>query len=180
MKKQVLFLQGGGGREDYEADAKLVASLQKELGEGYEEHYPVLPDEEAPDFGRISQIAKEITSIKGEVILVAHSLGASMLLKYLSESRIEKAITGIFLIATPYWSGDEDWKQPLKLETDFPDKLPNVPVFLYHSKDDEEVPFEHLWRYVQMLPKATVREITSGGHQLNDDLLVVANDIKNL
>ena len=89
MKKQVLFLQGGGGREDYEADAKLVASLQKELGEGYEVHYPVLPDEEAPDFGRISQIAKEITSIKGEVILVAHSLGASMLLKYLSESRVK-------------------------------------------------------------------------------------------
>jgi uncharacterized protein len=181
MNKHVLFIQGGGGEEDYTADAKLVDSLQKALGETYVVHYPLLPEESAPDFGRKKQISKEISSIKGEIILVAHSLGASMLLKYLSESQVQKKIAGIFLISTPFWSGDEDWKQGLKLHKDFSDKIPKgVPVFLYHSKDDEEVPFEHLALYAQNLPQATVREIASGGHQLNNDLSLVAKDIKSL
>ena len=39
MKKQVLFIQGGGDG-GYEADTKLVASLQKALGKDYEISYP--------------------------------------------------------------------------------------------------------------------------------------------
>lgn len=181
MKRNILFIQGGGGEEDYAADAKLVTSLREVLGEAYAVHYPFLPDESTPDFGRRKQIAQEISSIKGEVILVGHSLGASMLLKYLSENEVEKKIAGIFLISTPFWSGDEDWKQGLKLQENFADKLPeNVPIFLYHSKDDEEVPFDHLALYRQKLPQATVHEIASGGHQLNNDLTLVARDIKSL
>ena len=144
-------------------------------------HYPLLSNESSPDFGRRKQIDKEISLIHGEVILVGHSLGASMLLKYLSENEVKKKIVGIFLISTPFWSGDEDWKQGLKLREDFPDKLPkNVPIFLYHCRDDEEVPFEHLSIYARKLPQATVREIASGGHQLNNNLSLVANDIKTL
>jgi len=156
--------------------------LKENLGEAYLVHYPHLPnDESLPDFGRMKQIGNEISSINGEIILAGHSLGASMLLKYLSESRVQKKITGIFLISTPFWSGDEDWKHGLKLQKDFADKLPeSVPVFLYHCRDDEEVPFEHLARYSQNLPKATIREIASGGHQLNYDLSIVAKDIKSL
>jgi uncharacterized protein len=182
MKKHVLFIQGGGGEEDHAADAKLVASLQNVLGEDYVVHYPLLSDDEsAPDFGRKKQISKEISLIKGEIILVAHSLGASMLLKYLSESQVQKKIAGIFLIATPFWSGDEDWKQGLKLRQNFADKLPKgVPIFLYHSRDDEEAPFAHLGLYAQNLPHATVREIASGGHQLNNDLSLVAKDIQSI
>src|SRR5687768_15013607 len=116
MTKHVLFIQGGGGEEDYAADAKLVASLQQRLGKSYSVHYPFLPDESTSDFGRKKQIGKEISTIEGEVILAGHSLGASMLLKYLSESKIQKKIAGIFLISTPFWRGDEDWKQGLKLK----------------------------------------------------------------
>lgn len=181
MNKHVLFIQGGGGKEDYAADAKLVASLQGFLGEAYAVHYPFLPDESAPDFGRKKQIGKEISLIKGKIILVGHSLGASMLLKYLSESRVQKKIAGIFLISTPFWNGDENWKQGLKLHKDFADRIPkSVPIFLYHSKDDEVVPFNHLELYAQNMPQATVRKITSGGHQLNNDLSIVAKDVKSL
>ena len=181
MNKHVLFIQGGGGEEDYAADAKLVASLQEVLGEAYLMHYPLLPSESSPDFGRKKQIGKEISSIKGEIILAGHSLGASMLLKYLSESRVQQKIGGIFLIATPFWSGGEDWAQGLKLQENFAEKLPeDVPIFLYHCRDDEEIPFDHLGLYAQNLPQATVREIASGGHQLNNDLSLVAKDIKSL
>ena len=162
-------------------DAGTKTSLQELLGQAYLVHYPLLPNESSSDFGRKKQIGKEISSIKGEIILAGHSLGASMLLKYLSESPVQKKIAGVFLISTPFWSGDEDWKQGLKLQENFADKLPkDVPVFLYHSKDDDEVPFDHLGIYAENLPQATVREITSGGHQLNNDLSIVARDIKSL
>jgi hypothetical protein len=42
------------------------------------------------------------------------------------------------------------------------------------------VPFAHLALYRQKLPQAAVCEIVSGGHQLNNDLTVVAKDIKSL
>lgn len=61
------------------------------------------------------------------------------------------------------------------------DKLPkDVPVFLYHSRDDEEVPFSNLALYRQKLPEASFREVASGGHQFNNDLRIVARDIKSL
>jgi len=181
MDRHILFIQGGAGKEDYEADAKLVTSLREALGEGYTVHYPLLPEESAPDFGRKKQIEKEISLIKGEIILVGHSLGASMLLQYLSEKEVKKTIAGIFLIATPFWSGNEDWVQGLKLHENFADKLPeDVPVFLYHCHDDEEVPFGHLRLYSQKIPHALVHEIASGGHQLNNDLSLVAKNIRSL
>ena len=181
MNKHVLFIQGGGGKEDHEADTKLVTSLREALGEDYTVHYPLLFNESSPDFGRKKQIGKEISWTRDGIILVGHSLGASMLLKYFSENEVNKKIAGIFLISTPFWSGDQDWKIGLKLREDFPDTLPkNVPIFLYHCRDDEEVPFDHLSLYTQKLPQATVREIASGGHQLNNNLTLVATDIMSL
>ena len=181
MKKQVLFIQGGGD-DGYNADAKMMESLQESLGKDYQVIYPQMPsDKAAPDFGWQNQIAKEIEKIKDPVIVVAHSLGASLLLKYLSENKSAKKLAGIFLIATPFWSGKEDWIQGLKLKNDFAENLIQITrIFFYHCRDDGEVPFDHLATYRQKLPRAIFREIESGGHQLNNDLSLVAKDILNL
>ena len=181
MKKHVIFIQGGG-EEGYEADAKLVASLRTALGKKYNVDYPQMPSVESlPDFGWLERIGEEISLTNDKIILVGHSLGASMLLKYLSESQVQKIITGIFLIATPFWSGDENWKQGLKLHKDFAVKIPkSTPIFLYQCKDDKVVPFDHLEFYKKNLPQAIFRIIKSGGHQLNNDLSLIAKDIKSL
>lgn len=182
INKQVLFIQGGGSQEDYEADKHLVASLQELLGEAYRVHYPLLPtDESVPDLGRIKQIGHQISRIEGKLIMVGHSLGASMLLKYVSEIEVKIKPIAIFLIATPFWSGDEDWKEGFKLAENFADKVAReLPIFLYHSQNDEVVPFAHLALYRQRMPWATFRQLPSGGHQLGNDLTIVANDIKSL
>lgn len=181
MKKDVLFIQGGG-EKGYEADAKLAASLRRALGESYNVYYPPMQTNEVElDFGWPGQIGKEVSNTKSPVILVGHSLGASMLLKFLSENEIKIKIAGIFLISTPFWNGDENWVKGLKLKEDFANNLPgNIPIFLYHARDDQEIPFDHLARYRKKLPSATAREITSGGHQLNNDLAMIAKDIKSL
>jgi uncharacterized protein len=155
--------------------------LQSALGATYEVHYPQMPDEDAPDFGWGRKIGQEIAALQGEVILVGHSLGASMLLKYLSENAVNRKIGGIFLISTPFWGRDESWQESLSLQENFAEKLPEgVPIFLYHSRDDEEVDFAHLRMYAKKLPQATLREVTSGGHQLGNDLTQVAQDIQDI
>jgi len=179
--KLILFIQGGG-ESGYVADELLVLSLKATLGKEYQISYPeLLSDESEPDFGWTKQIGEEISKANDDLILVGHSLGASMILKYLSENSVSKNIKGLFLIATPFWSGNEKWKAGFKLKNNFTAKLPaEVPIFFYHCKDDEEVPFSHLDRYKQKVTQANFREIKNGGHQVNNDLTLIARDIKSL
>lgn len=181
MAKQVTFFHGGGSRQDYEADEKLVDSLRLKLGTGYVIRYPYLPNDGSPDMGRREQISHEIATDDDDAILVAHSLGASMLLAFLSEMPLKTRIRGVFLIATPFWKGDEDWVEAFKLKPGFAQKMdPKIPLFFYHSRDDDEVPFGHMDIYQAQLPWATFREIATGGHQFNNDLTIVAKDIQAL
>ena len=53
-------------------------------------------------------------------------------------------------------------------------------MFLYHSRDDEAVPFAHAALYAEKLPRATVQEFDGRGHQFNDDLSEVAQGIGRL
>lgn len=184
MTTHVLFIHGAGTGA-YDEDKKLAASLSDALGAGYEVHFPAMADEDnAPYDQWKQQIEAELASLQGTVILAGHSVGASILLKWMSENRVEKPVSGIFLLATPFWGG-AGWRyggyEELALADGFAARLPaGVPVFVYHAHDDQVVPFEHLALYAQTVPQATVREIEAGGHQFNDDLSGVAQDIKAL
>lgn len=181
MTRQILFIHGGG-EGSYEEDGKLAASLQDKLGAAYDVRYPKMPDEDSPGYGSWKdRIAKELAGMDSEVILVGHSLGASILLKYLSEEEVAKTVTGIFLAAPPYW-GTEDWEiEEYALQKDFASKLLEGPsLFVYHSRDDEVVPFEHLALYAESLPRTTIRELDGRGHQFDDDLSEVAQDIERV
>jgi hypothetical protein len=181
MKQQILFIQGGGDG-GYDFDKALVASLQKALGDNYDIKYPeIKSDESASDFGWNKQIGAEISNVSSNFILVGHSFGASMILKFLSENLIDKKIKAIFLVATPFWSGNEKWKEGFKLREDFPQKLPKkVPIFFYHTKDDEEIPFSHFEQYREKIKRGIFFEIKTGGHQLNNDLSILAKEILKL
>jgi len=181
MRKRVLFIHGGG-EGAYEEDRKLAASLQDALGAAYDVRCPKMPNEDRPVYEAWKErITKELDALEGEVILVGHSLGGSILLKCLSEDEVEKHVSGLFLVATPYW-GVEDWEvDEYALPEDFASKLPKaITVFLYHSRDDEVVPFAHATLYAEKLSRATVREFDGRGHQFDDDLSEVALDIGRL
>jgi hypothetical protein len=67
----------------------------------------------------------------------------------------------------------------MNLPHDFAAMLPAIPrIFLYHSRDDEVVPFAHRMLYAAKLPQATIRELDGRGHQFGNDLAEVAEDIK--
>jgi len=180
MVKRVLFIHGGG-EGAYEADIKLATSLQDALGAAYDVRCPRIPDDDHTGYAAWrDRVSRELAALDGEVILVGHSVGGSVLLKYFSEEEVESPVAGLFSVAAPYW-GVEDWEvDEFTLQEDFASELPpELPVFLYHGREDEVVPFAHLALYARGLPRATVREIEGRGHQLDDDLSEVARDIRN-
>jgi uncharacterized protein len=103
-------------------------------------------------------------TMEGMVYLVGHSLGGSVLLKYLAEAGMDRVlvptpasitIAGLFLLAVPFW-GTPDWEvDAYALPEGFAARLPpGLPVLLYHCRDDAVVPFAHLALYAQHLPHA--------------------------
>jgi predicted alpha/beta hydrolase family esterase len=184
VTKQVLFIQGAG-EGAYDEDQKLAESLQQSLGTGYAVVYPAMPSEDdAPPEQWQQLIDKELAAMPGPVVLVGHSVGASVILRWLSERKADAPITGIFLLASPYWGGD-GWRyegyEKLALPDGFAASLPTgISIALYHCRDDEVVPFEHLSLYTRMLPQARIQACDAGGHQFNNDLSAVAKDIKSL
>lgn len=181
MKKQVLFIQGAG-EGAYKEDEKLAAALQNVLGSEYHMSYPQMPNEASPeDRAWMAQISKELASLDGKVILVGHSAGGAVLLKYLLKEKIRNPIAGIFLISVPYWGPEDEDDDEYLLHEGFASKLPKgVPIFLYHSRDDEWVPFAHFEIYAEKIPQAIIREFDGRGHQFNNDLSEVADDIKRV
>lgn len=187
---RVLLIHGGGAGA-FAADAALAASLRDGLGAGYAMHYPQMPDEEQPTYvAWRDRIAQELATMEGVVFLVGHSLGGSVLLKYLAEAGMDRVlvptpapitIAGLFLLAVPFW-GTPDWEvDEYALPEGFAGRLPpGLPVFLYHCRDDTVVPFTHVALYAQHMPHATIRAIDQGGHQLDNDFAAVARDISAL
>jgi uncharacterized protein len=67
------------------------------------------------------------------------------------------------------------------LREDFGSKLPHgAPIFLYHSRDDEIVPFAHLNLCAERLPAAAIRAVDGRGHQFAHNLSEVVADIESL
>lgn len=179
MNTCVLFIQGGGDGAHTE-DKLLADSLKRALGPDYDVRYPRMPDESNPSVEVWGQkISSELSKISGKVILVAHSVGGSILLQYLSDAKFEHSIGGLFVLAAPTWD-DSQWNfDDLKLPRNIAEKLALIPrIFFYHCHDDEIVPFVHLALHAKQLPQAITRAISHGGHQFGNDLARIAMDIR--
>jgi predicted alpha/beta hydrolase family esterase len=182
--KHLLFIQGAGSGA-YDADQPLADSLRRALGPRYDVRYPAMPNEDDAPYEQWSrQIEAELAAMPGSAVLVGHSVGASVLVKWLSERTDEHSIAGVFLVACPYWGGD-GWRyegyEEYELQSERVAGLPReTSVYLYHCRDDATVPFDHLALYAHDLPQATVRPFDGCGHQFNDDLSAVARDIEAL
>lgn len=181
MAGHVLFIQGAAAGA-YDEDMRLAENLGTSLGQRFEVHYPRMPNEDDASYAQWrEQIELEFASMPGPVVVAGHSVGASVLMKWLSERQDERSIAGAFLLACPYWGG-EGWRyegyEELELQPGFAARLqPEMPIHLYHCRDDEVVPFGHLALWARALPQAVIRAIDAGGHQFNNDLSALAQDI---
>lgn len=105
-----------------------------------------------------------------DLILVGHSLGAMFLIKYLWENTFPKKIHQLHLISSVFDESDMDEDE--KYSGDFaysPEIIPNIKtqvdqIFLYHSTDDDIVPYSHTEKIKAYVPDAKLITLTDRGH----------------
>jgi predicted alpha/beta hydrolase family esterase len=179
--KPVLAVHGAGDPRQPEGSAHLFDWLARELGSDYHVSAPTMPKPDEPHYGPWrDRIAQELRTIQDGIILVGHSFGGSVLVKYLAEGSTPVAVRGLFLVSVPYW-GPGGWQyDEYDLPDEFAEHLPPAPIFLYHSRDDPEVEFSHLGLYAAALPQATLRPIDGAEHSFTRGLPQLVTDIKGL
>ncbi|WP_221391779.1 alpha/beta hydrolase [Dyadobacter sp. NIV53] len=183
MKRQILFIHSAEKQGPERGSGHILSYLNKNLGNEYEIISPKMPGFENPQYESWKNtIDKKINSLQNELILIGHSLGGSVLLKYLSEQKINTIISGLFLIAAPYWEQDSEWNiEEFIPHKEFASRLPQISsIFLYHSRDDQWVPFSHVYHYSAKLPDATVRKFGVSGHNFIQGFPEIIKDIKEL
>ena len=180
--RRVLFVQGGGPGAHDEWDNRLVDSLGSELGPDYEIRYPRMPDEGNPRYAVWKPaLERELSALEEGAIVAGHSIGGTILIHLLAEWTPSIELGAICLIAAPFigaggWPSDEIEPRP-----DLAERLPrDVPIFLYHGREDHDVPFSHVDLYARAIPGARVRRLHGRDHQLDDRLSEIAADIRQL
>lgn len=182
MTTRVLFVQGGGAGTHDAWDNKLVDSLRRELGPGYDVRYPRMPNEADPSYLLWkAALTVEIAGLDDGAIAIGHSIGGTILISLLAETPPSRTLAGVFLIAAPF-VGTGGWpSEDVKPMDDLGARLPpRIPVSLYHGSADDTAPPEHVGLYEAAIPDAIVHRLNGRDHQLNDDLAEVAAGVRAL
>ncbi len=156
--------------------------LANNLGPEFEVIRPEMPSHRnAKYFEWKIWFEKFFPFINDGVVLVGGSLGGTFLAKYLAENQFPKKIKAVFLISACF----EDLPEEPLLDFGLSKSLQLLEsqagkIILYHSKDDEVVPFSHLAKFQAALPTATVRIFEDRNHFNQVELPELTDDIKAL
>lgn len=181
MTKQVIVISGGDSFNTYEEYVSSLknceitidkfkpkkdwkSNLPQSLGEDYEVLLPRMPNSTNSKYNEWKIWFERMFAIlNNEVILIGHSLGATFLLKYLSENIFPKQIRKLILVSTS--SGDSPDLAGFKPPASF-DKLTKQVknIFLFHSRDDVVVPFSEFEEIKKRLPQASTFVFDDRGH----------------
>lgn len=165
MSHAVLAIHGAGEPRRRHGRVYWEPLLSASLGPAYDIHAPRMPDPDDPHHRPWADCIAQLMTQFEHPILVGHSFGASTLLKHLGQVAVLPPIGGLFLVATPFWGSDfpEFALTPAELG-----QLQRVsPICFYHSQDDEEVSFNHLQKFQQVLPHAAFRPLDGRGHEFD-------------
>ena len=168
-KAKILFVQGAG-EGAYEEDKPLADFVRGQAKDPSEVAFPKIEGLERLDWQRARQeLDAALSNIADNGQVVAHSLGGAAILKLLSEAGKARPIKGLFLIATPYKCKDGEWgTDDFALDNDFAVRMADCGnIRLYHSRDDEFVPTDHVHRYGEKLKQAKVSVLDGYGHQFS-------------
>lgn len=132
----ILFIQGAGEGAHDEWDQKLGDSLARELAT--EIRFPRMPDEANPTYAAWkSALLHELAALPAGSIAIGHSVGGTMPLHTLADAQPSLKLAAIITLAAPF-IGDGGWpSNDVKARYDFGDRLPDVPIFLFHGTADE-------------------------------------------
>jgi uncharacterized protein len=179
---QILFVPSAGPQTDDQGSSGLIRYLKSSLGKNSDLVCPEMPEPENPMYFKWKKVLeKEMTSGVAPIVLVGHSFGGSVLLKYISEEKFSREITGLFLVAVPFW-GQTGWEiDEFLLKPDFELYINRIPdIYIYHSCEDQWVPFVHLVHYSRVLLNAKIRVLQGKDHEFFKGLPQLTEDLINL
>ena len=163
---RLLFLHGAGAQVE---DRGLADALCGALGA--EVSMPLLPEEDMSYAAWGAAVRRALAATDRDDLLVAHSFGASVLLRVLGEGAAAPARA--VLLAMPDWTA-AGWDVA---DYAFDGPEPGTALSLHHCVDDEVVPHTHLALHAERLPSARVTLHERGGHQFDGLADVIAADL---
>jgi predicted alpha/beta hydrolase family esterase len=182
QSKEILFVHGAGD-EAHAEDQALATYVKNAVALVYALRYPRFSGLENPAYAVWKEeMDAELRACGDPHIVVAHSLGGAAVLKYLAQQGKKLSLAGLFLIGTPYTCGNSEWGDDFTVAIDFASSLPKIgAIVMYHSEDDEWVPFSHLARWSDKLPGAKSRSFTDRGHSFSASAFPeLVDDIRSL
>jgi uncharacterized protein len=179
----LLVAHSSGPQGPGEGSEPLVGRLREELGGEFEVLFPVMPGtDDEPHYEQWrDRLSAELEALEGKVIVFGHSLGGSVALKYCAQRGFDEKVAGLVSTATPFW-GSSGWEEEWALPEDWPEEGPSLPpTTLFHSRDDDVIPFSSLERYAERLPEARTHALEGNGHLYDrGDLSEVIAAIRSL
>ncbi|MCH7605220.1 alpha/beta hydrolase [Patescibacteria group bacterium] len=201
MKKQIVVIHGADAFDTYEQYLSFLrdveidferfkssrkdwkGTLEGELGQDFEVILPNMPNKTNARYLEWKiWFEKLVPFLEDTVVLIGHSMGATFLVKYLSENTFPKKILATFLVAGPY--DDKDSEESL-VDFALSENLEKLiqqggKIYLYHSKDDPVVPFADFGKYKKVLFKAEAKTFDDRGHFNQSKFPELVEDIKRL
>ena len=198
MKKQVVVIHGGDTFDTYEEYLEFLRdymvdldklrgkrwgdSLQDDLGDDFDVILMKMPCNYNAKYSEWKLwFEKYVPLFNEEIVLIGHSLGGIFVAKYLSENKYPKKIRGVFLVSAPYDDEGQDSLGDFKLERSL-GQLENQAkvIYLYHSKDDDVVPFADFENYKKELPDAKAEAFEDRGHINQEKFPEIVRDIEKV
>ena len=182
MKQQILIIHGGNAwnsSEEYltslqqkEVTLERLKSkdwketLEERVGVGFEVYTPTMPCKQNAKYAEWKIYFEKVFALLNPgVILIGHSLGGIFLAKYLSEEKISKSIRATIFVAAPFNTPDIHPLADFVLTQNL-NRLAQQggSITIFHSRDDQVVPFSNAQSYAEKLPKAEKIFLENKGH----------------
>ncbi len=144
----------------------LIDELKKR---GHDVVAPQLPDAENPDEQAWNEaLLEEVKQVNDEVIVIGHSLGGAMALRFLEAVEARSTPKACLLISTPWMIRSEKFRGFFMSELDFEVLMWKVSRFaILHSREDDVIPFDHAEKYEKVL-HAKLFAVDGAGHFLGE------------
>lgn len=200
MQKQIVVIHGGDSFETYSEYLSFLSNftidsldyfkqrgwkdnLQNDLGSDYDVILPRMPNKSNAKYEEWKLwFEKLVPLLDDKIVLVGHSLGGTFLAKYLSENIFPKEIIATYLVAACFGDNLPDYSL---VDFQLPQSLSKLSqqsreIHLYHSTDDEVVPYTDLQKYKNQLPQARVHSFDDRGHFAQEHFAELVDSIKKL
>ena len=148
---------------------------------GHDVVVPDLPNPEAPDPDEwIKTLIDTVGPVDDETIIVGHSLGSPMALRFLEAAEAYTTPRGCLLISPPWMIRSEDLRGFFLSELDFDVLMWKASQFVVvHDKADTVIPFDHAQKYADVL-HAKLVATEGNGHFQGEQYPILLETIKQM